>query len=953
MKTLYLLDAYALIFRAYYALIRAPRINSKGENTSAIFGFINTLEDILKSMNPDYIAIAFDPSGPTFRHEIYPEYKAQREATPEDIRRSVPIIKEIIRAYNIPLLEVPGYEADDVIGTVAKYAATQGVAVRMVTPDKDYAQLVEEHILMCRPGSGAKGMEILGPAEVCEKYGLTSPLQVIDYLALTGDTADNVPGCPGVGEKTATKLIQEFGSVENLLANTDQLKGAMQKKVTENAEKISFSKFLVTIKTDVPMEIDLERLVRQQPDATTLQRIFEEQEFRALSQRLFGTSTPTAQGAQPAVESSQPVQLDLFGNPVAMAPTAQSSKATSQNAKPTAQSAQPTQLDLFETSLKTLADVPHQYTLVDTDEAAVALVEELLKHTCVAFDTETTSLNALDARLVGMSFATAPGTAYYVAIPADRQAAQLRVDIFQPFFTAPHIEKVGQNMKYDILVMKQYGVKLEGTLFDTMLAHYVVQPEMRHGMDYTAEVYLKYKTIHIDELIGARGKGQRSMGDLTPQEICDYACEDADITLQLKPLLEAEMQKYEVERVFRTIEMPIMPVLATMEQTGVVLDTAAIEATGKLFLERLAALESEIFELAGHAFTITSPRQVGEVLFGELNLAQKVKKTKTGQYSTSEEELEKLKSKHPIVEKILQHRGLKKLLSTYIEALPKLIHPTTGHIHTSFNQAVTATGRLSSSNPNLQNIPIRDDDGKEIRRTFVPEPGHVFFSADYSQIELRIMAHLSGDKNLVEAFRSGNDIHAATAAKIFKKPLEEVTKDERRKAKTANFGIIYGISAFGLAERMGVSRTEAKELIENYFLTYPAVKEYMDKSIDAARDKGYIVTDFGRRRYLSDINSANSVVRGYAERNAINAPIQGTAADIIKIAMVRIADRMQRERVKSKMILQVHDELNFSVLPEELDTIRTIVVEEMEHAYTMQVPLVAECGVGKNWLEAH
>ncbi len=949
MKTLYLLDAYALIFRAYYALIRAPRINSKGENTSAIFGFINTLEDILKSMNPDYIAIAFDPAGPTFRHEVYPEYKAQREATPEDIRRSVPIIKEVIRAYNIPILEVMGYEADDVIGTVAKHAAAQGVDVRMVTPDKDYAQLVEEHILMCRPGNGAKAMEILGPAEVCEKYGLTSPLQVIDYLALTGDTADNVPGCPGVGEKTATKLIQEFGSVENLLANTDQLKGAMQKKVAENAEKISFSKFLVTIKTDVPMEIDLESLVRHESDAAALQRIFEEQEFRALSQRLFGTPASAAEPkkqATPTPASNAPVQLDLFGNPVAAAPIQQDLFA-----QPEAET--PMQLDLFETSLKTLADVPHQYTLVDTDEAALALVGELLTHSCVAFDTETTSLNALDARLVGMSFATAPGTAYYVAIPADRQAALLRVDIFQPFFTAPRIEKVGQNMKYDILVMKQYGVKLEGPLFDTMLAHYVVQPEMRHGMDYMAEIYLKYKTIHIDELIGARGKGQRSMGDLTPQEICDYACEDADITLQLKPLLEAEMQKYEVERVFRTIEMPLMPVLATMEQTGVVLDTAAIEATGKLFLERLAQLESEIYELAGHPFTITSPRQVGEVIFGELNLAQKVKKTKTGQYSTSEEELEKLKSKHPIVEKILQHRGLKKLLSTYIEALPKLIHPATGHIHTSFNQAVTATGRLSSSNPNLQNIPIRDDDGKEIRRTFVPEPGHVFFSADYSQIELRIMAHLSGDKNLVEAFREGNDIHAATAAKIFKKPLEEVTKDERRKAKTANFGIIYGISAFGLAERMGVSRTEAKELIENYFLTYPAVKEYMDKSIDLARDRGYILTDFGRRRYLSDINSANSVVRGYAERNAINAPIQGTAADIIKIAMIRIADRMRREGIKSKMILQVHDELNFSVLPEELDTVRNIVVEEMEHAYTMQVPLVAECGVGENWLEAH
>ena len=942
MKTLYLLDAYALIYRAYYALIRAPRINSKGENTSAIFGFVNTLADLLNHANPDMIAIAFDPSGGTFRHEAYPEYKAQREATPEAIRFAVPIIKDIIKAFNIPILEVSNYEADDVIGTVAKRAAQEGMAVKMVTPDKDYAQLVGENIVMCRPGSGAKGMEVLGTDEVLAKYDLQSTEQVIDLLALMGDAADNVPGCPGVGEKTAVKLIREYGSVENLIANATQVKGALGKKIQENIEAIKFSKFLVTIKTDVPMDIDFEAYARQAPNEAELLRIFETLEFRTLASRLFPDSFVAKQDV-PQPKSTAPKQPDLFSSLGLEVPQ--------HSASPNATA------DLFSmestSTLEALSTFPHTYSLVDTSEAMDELCQKLCDTPVVAFDTETTSVDPIVARLVGMSFATAPGEAFYVPVPKDEAEANAVVARFIPFFSNPNVEKVGQNMKYDLIVLRRYGVKVAGTLFDTMLAHYVVQPEMRHNLDLLAEIYLKYRTISIETLIGARGRNQRSMADLSPAQICDYACEDADVALRLKPLLEQEMAEHEVTDVFKTIEMPLLPVLVDLERAGVCIDREALNQTALKFNERMLALEQEIFEMAGHAFTLTSPRQVGEVLFGELQLSSKVKKTKTGQYSTSEEELEKLKSKHPIVEKILEHRGLKKLLSTYVEALPKLVNPETGRIHTSFNQAVTATGRLSSSNPNLQNIPIRDDNGKEIRRAFIPYEGEVFLSADYSQIELRIMAHLSGDKNLVSAFCDGHDIHAATAARIFKKPLEEVTSDERRKAKTANFGIIYGISAFGLAERMNVSRTEAKELIEEYFKTYPDVKTYMDQSIEKAREKGYIVTDFGRRRYLSDIHSANAVVRGYAERNAINAPIQGTAADIIKLAMVRIANRLDTEQMKATMMLQVHDELNFSVPQEELEQVKQIVVEEMERAYSMKVPLVAESGMGDNWLVAH
>ena len=922
MEKLYLLDGYALIFRAYYALIRSPRINSKGENTSAIFGFVNTLEDVLRNARPDYLAVAFDPAGGTFRHEAYPEYKAQRDATPEDIKRSVPVIKEILQAYNIPILEVPGFEADDVIGTLAKKAESIGLSVQMVTPDKDYAQLVSPNIIMCRPGHGAKGMELLGPAEVCEKYGVGAPENVIDYLSLTGDAADNIPGCPGVGEKTAKTLLADFGNVETLIANAGQLKGALKKKIEENVEKIRFSKFLVTIRTDVPIDFDAERFKVKEADKERLQKIYERLEFRSFIKKM--------QDADKVLKST-PQQRSLFD----VFPTE-------------------VQEEEIHANLRGFEAGSVNYQLIDNIEDARKYCDKILTSDFISFDTETTSLDVLDAELVGMSFATAEGEAAYVPVPANREEAQKIIDAFRPFFLSEKIMKVGQNIKFDLNVLANYGIKISAPMFDTMLAHYILQPEQRHNMDYLAEIYLGYRTIHIEELIGEKkGGGQKNMRDLSPTLIRDYACEDADITLRLMRPLREELEKNNQLDVFQNIEMPLMPVLAEMERNGVRIDTAALEDTGNAFRTEMEQLEKDIYEMAGHEFLLTSPRQVGEVLFGEMGLNEKARKTKSGQYSTSEEELEKIRHKHPIVDKILQHRGLKKLLSTYIEALPKLINKHTGHIHTSFNQAVTATGRLSSSNPNLQNIPVRGENGREIRKAFIPEEGQIFFSADYSQIELRLMAHLSGDTHLIEAFNNGEDIHAATAARIFKKPLEEVSRDERRKAKTANFGIIYGISAFGLAERMEVSRTEAKELVDNYFQTYPGVREYIDNSVSRAKELGYIETLCGRRRYLPDINSRNAVVRGYAERNAVNAPIQGTAADIIKIAMIRVAARFKAEGIRSKMILQVHDELNFSVLPEELDRVRSIVTHEMNHAFTLSVPLEADCGEGSNWLEAH
>lgn len=922
MQTLFLLDAYALIYRAYYALIRSPRINSKGQNTSAIFGFVNTLEEVLRKEKPDFIGVAFDPAGKTFRHEAYPAYKAQREKTPEDISFAIPFIKEIIKAYRIPILEVEGYEADDVIGTLARKGEAAGLQVLMVTPDKDYGQLVTPRVTQLKPGHGAQPMERFTPEKVCEKYGLISTAQVVDYLALMGDAADNVPGCPGVGEKTAAKLLGEFGSVDGLLSHTAGLKGALRKKVEENVEQIKFSRFLVTINTDVPISLDLEKLRRAEPDKNLLIPIYKKLEFRSFLQKL--------DGGEAVLQKNVASEGSLFG--------AETDEIPSGTKKQ---------------SHKTLKNVFHDYKLIDNEEEAKKLCDFILTFPEISLDTETTSVNVTEAELVGLSFAVAGGRAWYVAVPRETTAARKIVEIFRPVYESDKITKAGQNLKYDLTVLASYGVRLRAPMFDTMLAHYLVQPEQRHNMDFLAEVYLDYTTIHIEELIGPRGKGQRNMADLPPASICDYACEDADVTLQLKKPLERELCGNGLEKIFREVEMPLMPVLAKMEQNGVCLDTAALAETGRHFTARMEELEKEIFSLAGHAFLLTSPRQVGEVLFGEMQLDPKAKKTKSGQYSTGEEVLERLKGKHPIVEKILSHRALKKLLSTYIDALPRLICPKTGHIHTSFNQAVTATGRLSSSNPNLQNIPVRGDDGREIRKAFVPEKGCVFLSADYSQIELRIMAHLSHDPHLVADFLEGRDIHAATAARIFHKAIEDVSRDERRKAKTANFGIIYGISAFGLAERLEVSRTEAKELIDNYFTTYPMVRQYMKDSVEAARARGYITTAFGRRRYLPDITSRNAVVRGYAERNAINAPIQGTAADIIKVAMVRIARRFEHEGVRSKMILQVHDELNFSVLPGELEKVRKIVVEEMENAYTMSVPLVADCGTGANWLEAH
>lgn len=921
MKKFYLLDAYALIYRAYYGLIRSPRINSKGQNTSAIFGFLTTLNEVLQKEQPDLLAIGFDPAGHTFRHELFPEYKAQREATPEDIKKAVPIIKDLIKAYRIPILEVPGFEADDVIGTMAKAAVREGYEVRMITPDKDYAQLVEPNLLMQRPGHGNAPWEILGPQEVCEKYGLQSPLQVIDYLALMGDAADNIPGCPGVGPKTATTLLQQFGSCEDIIAHSSELKGAVRKKIEEHVDEIKLSKVLTTIKTDVPLQYDFEQFKIEEPDKEALRQIFTELEFRSFLTKLDGPQKSS---------KSAPVELSLFG-----------SESTEDKGNDS------------ERLFSRLENLSYKYKLIENETEANELANFLLTNEIFSLDTETTSIEALDAKLVGLSFSTEDFRAWYVPVSRETEKAKKILEIFRPVYENPKILKVGQNLKYDLTVLANYGIHLSGPLFDTMLAHYLIQPELRHNMDYLAEIYLNYKTIHIEELIGPKGRGQKNMGDLEPKDIYKYACEDADVTLRLMKPLAEELRKNGVEEVFQNIEMPLMPVLARMERNGVVLDTDTLKEVENDFTLRLQTLEKDIYELAGHEFTINSPRQVGEVLFGELKLSEKVKKTKSGQYSTSEEVLRDLHSKHPIVQKILDYRGLKKLLSTYVEALPKLINPATGHIHTSFNQAVTATGRLSSSNPNLQNIPVRGEDGREIRKAFIPEAGEIFFSADYSQIELRIMAHLSGDEHMIEAFNAGHDVHAATAARIFHKDIKDISKDERRKAKTANFGIIYGISAFGLAERMDVSRTEAKELIDSYFEMYPKIKDYISKAVDTAREKGYIETEFGRRRYLPDINSRNAVVRGYAERNAVNAPIQGTAADIIKIAMIRVQQRLDAEGCKARMMLQVHDELNFSIPTDEFDKVKRIVIEEMQGAYKMSVPLEADCGEGKNWLEAH
>ncbi len=899
MQKLFLLDAYALIYRSYYAFIKNPRINSKGLNTSAITGFLNTLNEVLTKEQPTHIGVAFDPHGPTFRSEAFPEYKAQREETPEDIRKAVPIIKDLLKAYRIPILQVDGFEADDVIGTLATKAGAQGIQTFMLTPDKDYGQLVRDNVFIFRPRHGG-GYETMGPKEVCEKYGIPSTQAVIDLLALMGDSADNFPGCPGVGEKTAVKLINEFGNINSLIERSSEIKGKLREKVEEHVDDIKMSYFLATIKTDVPIELDMENLKLVEPNEDELGKLLLELEMKSFADRVLKKS----QKPQIPVNG----QLDLFAEfPI-------DGTNVSENS-----------------SFESLKTIPHDYKLVENEEDLRKLCDYFLTNEILSLDTETTSTSAIDAELVGLSFAVKEFEAFYVPIPANREEALRIVNIFKEVYENENILKIGQNLKYDLEVLRNYGIELKGKMWDTMIAHYLIQPELHHNMDYMAEIYLNYQTIHIDELIGPRGKGQKSMRDLLPSQVYEYAAEDADITLRLKNKLEPELKKFECEDLFYKIEMPLMPVLAEMEMNGVCLDTESLKETSKVLTDRMNELEHRIYELAGELFNIASPKQVGEILFDKLKIVEKAKKTKTGQYVTSEEVLQQLRNKHEIVADILEHRGLKKLIGTYIDALPKLINPRTGHIHTS----------------------IRGEDGKEIRKAFIPEPGCLFFSADYSQIELRVMAHLSQDTQMIEVFKEGKDLHAATAANIYKKPIEEVTRDERTKSKRANFGIIYGITVFGLAERLDIPRDEAKMLIEGYFATFPQVHDYMEKSKEVARQKGYVTTLFGRRRYLPDINSHNATVRGFAERNAINAPIQGTAADIIKVAMIHIHERFKKEGIKSKMILQVHDELNFSVFPEEKEKVERIVIEEMQAAFPLSVPLVADSGFGQNWLEAH
>lgn len=920
MEKLFLFDAYAIIFRSYYAFISRPTINSKGINTSAILGFCNTLKEILDKEKPTYLGVAFD-HGKTFRHEAFPPYKAQRQETPEDIKLSVPYIKQVLEAMNIPVLQADGFEADDVIGTLATEAGRQGIDTYMLTPDKDYGQLIGPNVKMYRPRHGG-GYDVIGEKEVAAKYGIASASQVVDLLALMGDASDNYPGCPGVGEKTAVKLINQFGNTEGLISHTDQLKGKMREKVEGAIDDIKMAKYLATIRTDVPIALNLEEMRVTPPNEQKLRALFDELEFKRMTERFLN---------KPEIkQKTANTQLDLFA------------------ANPT-NGADEQKKSLY-SSLKTTS---HKYQLIDNKQEAVELYDFLRTKKNLSLDTETTSTNAIEAELVGLSFAVTENEAYYVAIPANRQEALEYVDIFKPLYEDPEILKIGQNIKYDYMVLRNYGVDLQGRMFDTMLAHYVIQPELQHNMDYMAETLLNYQTVHIEELIGPKGKNQKNMRDLSPQEVYEYAAEDADITLRLKNVLEPRLKEVGAERLFWDIEMPLVKVLADMELNGVRLDTQQLKLTQQTFTERMNAYERHAYEEAGETFNIASPKQVGDILFGKMQLLEKPKRTKTGQYVTSEEVLQQLRGKAPIVDDILNYRGMKKLLGTYVEALPKLINKRTGHIHTSFNQAITATGRLSSSDPNLQNIPVRDDDGKEIRKCFIPDEGCRWFSADYSQIELRIMAHLSADENMTEAFREGFDIHRATAAKIWKESMDQVSDSQRKKAKQANFGIIYGITAFGLSQRMDIPTGEARKLIDDYFETFPKVHQYMEDAKRMAREKGYAETLYGRRRYLPDINSHNGTVRGFAERNAINAPIQGTEADIIKLAMIRIWKRFKDEGIRSKMTLQVHDELNFSVYPNEAEKVERIVLEEMQGAAKLNVPLTADAGWGDNWLEAH
>lgn len=951
MKKLFLVDAYSIIYRAYYALMRSPRINSKHFNTSAVFGFVNILNDVLSHQELTHIAVAFDPATPTFRHIEFPDYKANRDAAPEDIHASVPIIKQIVEAMRIPIVEVDGFEADDVIGTLANRAAESGFEVFMLTPDKDYGQLVTDKIKIFKPRYGTGGYDVMGVQEVLEKWGLSNTRQVIDLLGLMGDASDNIPGCPGVGEKTAIKLLTEYGSVENIIEMAPNMKkSALKDKILNNIEQIKLSKYLATIRTDVPIAFDEAAAAVQKPDYPKLVAIYQEMEFNFLLKKL------SAEGVidqNPLVA----VEADLFSS---------AGEVTSRSASVAAQTSVAAQITvagqtLFpekeapqgQRQLSNISTVEHNYVKVCTKEQYESLAAQLSEAGSFAFDTETTGVDVHNASIVGISFAITPHTAYYVPLPAaDKEVAEI-LSCFKKPLEDDKIEKCGHNVKFDIMMLGKYGIEVQGPLFDSLIAHYLIQPEMYHNMDFLADILLNYNTIHIEELIGEKGRNQLTMRQVDVDKVVDYAAEDADITLQLCEVLKPQIEELQLHTLCYDIEMPLIYVLARMEKTGVLIDDFSLARSSQLLTQKMLAIENNIRRQAGFAINVSSPLQVGKFLFEDLAISDKPKKTKRGQYVTDEETLESLRYKHPVVGEILEYRGLKKLLSTYIDALPKLIDPDTGRVHTSFNQAVTATGRLSSSNPNLQNIPIRNEEGKEIRRAFVASDGYKFLSADYSQVELRIMAHLSQDHNLVEAFVNDHDIHAATAAKIFNVPFDEVTSDMRRQAKTANFGIIYGVSAFGLSERLGLSRTEAKKLIDDYFENFPGVKRYIENSVESARKSGYVETILHRRRYLPDINSRNANVRGYAERNAVNAPIQGSAADIIKLAMVRIANRMKAEKLRAEMILQVHDELNFNVPEDETDRLAQLVREEMEHVIPLSVPLKVDIGIGDNWLEAH
>ncbi len=919
---LFLLDAYALMYRSYFAFIKNPRYNSKGLNTSAMLGFTNTLELLLSGENPTHVAVVFDVNAPTFRHDMYPEYKATREVMPEDLQKAIPWIRRIIGAYRIPILEMPGFEADDVIGTLAKKAERMGYQVFMMTPDKDYAQLVSDHIFMYKPGRGTADHEVWGIREVRGHFGIDTPRQVIDILALMGDTSDNIPGCPGIGPKNAMKLIAEYGSVEKLYDHIGELKGKQKENLVRFEEQVRISKTLAEIVLDVPVEFNETTLVHSEPDKDKLKELFSELEFRTLAQKL---------------EPSRQVPADVKFEQGTLFGFAEE--------KPVVQAGS----DMADISV-----APHAYSLVETPVQRENLRAELLTQEEFCFDTETTGLDPHVAELVCLSFSFKKGEAYCVTVPPKRDEARQVVQEFRLLFEDETIRKVGQNMKYDILMLRQYGVEVRGPLYDTMVAHYLIQPELRHNLDYLCETYLKYRKVATESLIGKKGKNQKTMWQVPVEQLKEYACEDADLTLQLKQVIDPELDRTGVRQVFSEIEMPLIPVLAEMERAGVTLNTKELDLYAEVLRRQIIDLEKEIITLAGEAFNLSSPKQLGPILFEKLKIDSNAKTTKTKQYSTSEDVLAKLIHKHPIVGKILEHRGLKKLLSTYVEALPQLVSPVTGKVHTSFNQTIAATGRLSSTNPNLQNIPIRDENGREIRKAFTASDGnHLFLSADYSQIELRIMAALSKDGQMIDAFRNDQDIHAITASKIFGVAVDRVSPDMRRQAKTANFGIIYGISAFGLSERLNISRGEAKAFIDGYFHNFSRVKAYMEESIRLAREKGYVETIRGRRRYLSDINSANAVVRGVAERNAINAPIQGSAADIIKLAMINIHRELRGQNLRTQMILQVHDELDFNVPEEELEQVEQIVREQMEHAVDIGVPLTVEMKAAANWLEAH